>query len=57
MRPVADYRASHVLKFDFFRQLQPGEAECIAMFYDDSEDNIEMWNQMGFKARTTLVKK
>lgn len=31
--------------------------ERIAMFYDDSEDNIEMWNRMGFKARTTLVKK
>lgn len=57
MRPVADYRASHVLKFDFLRQLQPGEADRIAMFYDDNEDNIKMWNQMGFKAKTTLVKK
>ena len=57
MRMVADYRTSHVLKFDFFRQLQPGEAGRITMFYDDNKDNIEMWNRMGFKGRTTLVKK
>ena len=57
MRMFADYRANSVLKFEFFRQLQPGEARRIAMFYDDNEANIEMWNKAGFEGRTTLVKK
>lgn len=57
MRPVEDRTKNHELKMRFFKRLTPDETKRIIFFYDDVQENLDLWNRLGYVNATILVKK
>lgn len=56
MRPIGDYSKSTALKAGWWRELSAEDKARIIMFYDDDDNNINMWKSMGLPATIVTAK-